>query len=133
MGVDALAALVFGRLFDRVGMPVLIVAVLVSTFFAPLVFLGGFVTAVSGMVVWGVGMGAQESVMRATVAQMVPAEKRGTGYGIFNMGYGILWFLESAVLGVLYDISLPSLIAFSMLAQAAAIVVLLVILRRKAD
>jgi len=127
MGVDALAALVFGRLFDRIGMPVLIAAVLVSAFFAPLVFLGGFVFAVLGMVVWGVGMGAQESVMRAVVAQMVPAEKRGTGYGIFNTGYGICWFLGSALLGVLYDISIPSLIAFSMAAQLASIILLLMV------
>ena len=127
MGVDALAALVFGRLFDRIGMPVLIVAVLISAFFAPLVFLGGFAFAVLGMVVWGVGMGAQESIMRAVVAQMIPAEKRGTGYGIFNAGYGIFWFAGSVLLGVLYDISLPSLIAFSMLAQLASIILLLAV------
>jgi MFS family permease len=131
MGVDALAALAFGRLFDRIGMPVLIAAVVISAFFAPLVFLGGFLSAVLGMVVWGVGMGAQESIMRAVVAQMVPAEKRGTGYGIFNTGYGVFWFLGSALLGILYDISLPALVAFSMLAQAASFVLLLVILRRR--
>lgn len=42
MGVDALAALAFGRCFDRFGLATLIVAVLCSAFFAPLVFLGGF-------------------------------------------------------------------------------------------
>jgi hypothetical protein len=42
MGVDALAALAFGRLFDRIGLQVLIVSSLLSFLFAPLVFLGGF-------------------------------------------------------------------------------------------
>jgi len=127
MGVDALAALVFGRLFDRIGMPVLIVAVLISAFFAPLVFLGGFYFALLGMVVWGVGMGAQESIMRAVVADMIPLERRGTGYGIFNTGYGVFWFLGSALMGVLYDISIPTLIAFSMMAQLASIILLLMV------
>lgn len=40
MGVDALAALIFGRLFDRAGISILIVAVLLSTLFAPFVFWG---------------------------------------------------------------------------------------------
>lgn len=42
MGVDAVAALVFGRLFDKVGISILIVVALISALFAPLVFLGGF-------------------------------------------------------------------------------------------
>ena len=77
--------------------------------------------SLAGMVLWGVGMGAQESVMRAAVAEMVPADKRGTAYGIFNTGYGIFWFLGSALMGYLYDLSLPGVMAFSMLSQFASI------------
>jgi MFS family permease len=73
MGVDAVAALVCGRLFDRLGFPVLGGVALVSCLFAPLVFLGPFHVAMLGMVLWGIGMGAQESIMRAAVAGMVPA------------------------------------------------------------
>ncbi|ULA69859.1 MAG: membrane protein of unknown function [Nitrospira sp.] len=49
MGADALAALIFGRLFDRAGISILIVAVLFSTLFAPFVFWGGFHVAMGGM------------------------------------------------------------------------------------
>jgi MFS family permease len=108
MGVDAIAALIFGRLFDRKGIISLIISVFVSAFFAPLVLFGGIFVSLAGMVVWGVGMGAQESVMRAAVAEMVPADKRGTAYGIFNTGYGIFWFLGSALMGYLYDLSRSS-------------------------
>jgi MFS family permease len=117
MGVDALAALVFGRLFDRKGIPVMAFAAIISALFAPLVFLGGFYFALLGMVLWGVGMGAQESIMRAAIADMIPAGKRGSAYGLFNTGFGIFWFLGSALMGILYDLSLPSLIAFSVAAQ----------------
>jgi len=129
MGVDALAALFFGYMFDRSGISVLIIASLLSMFFAPLVFLGGFYTALIGMALWGVGMGAQESVMRAAIAEMVPTNRRGTGYGIFNAGYGLFWFLGSALMGIFYDISIMSLIAFSVVTQFASIPLLLLVRR----
>ena len=127
MGVDAIAALVCGRLFDRLGFTVLGAVALVSAFFAPLVFLGHFPIAMLGMVLWGIGMGAQESIMWAAVAGMVPAARRGTAYGVFNSGYGLLWFAGSALMGVLYDVSLPTLIAFSVMAQLLAVLVLFLV------
>jgi len=125
MGVDALAALAFGRLFDRFGLPVLAVVVIVSSAFAPLVFLGGFSLVVAGMVCWGIGMGAQESIMRAAIADFVPAGRRGTAYGLFNAVYGISWFLGSALIGFLFDVSVGWLVAFSVTAQIAAAPILL--------
>ena len=127
MGVDALAALIFGRLFDRKGIPILIVATLISSFFAPLAFSNTFTFALFGMVLWGIGMGAQESVMRAAIAEMIPADTRGSAYGIFNTIYGISWFLGSALLGLLYDISIPALLVLSVVAQLAAVPVLLLV------
>jgi MFS family permease len=120
MGVDAVAALIFGYLYDRLGVAVLVVVSLLSALFAPLVFLGSFNIALVGMALWGIGMGAQESVMRAAVAGMVPPDRRGSAYGVFNAGYGVAWFLGSALLGMLYDISVPALIGFSVAAQLAA-------------
>ena len=121
MGVDALAAIVFGRLFDRFGLAVLIAATLLSAPFAPLVFGGNVALAVLGMALWGAGMGAQESILRASIATMVPPERRGTAYGLFNAGYGMAWFAGSALMGYLYDTSLAGLVAFSVVAQLAAI------------
>ena len=121
MGVDAVAALLFGYLFDRKGMLVLIGSAVLSAFFAPLVFWGGFWGAVAGMALWGVGMGAQESILRAAIATLVPAERRGSAYGLFNAAYGIAWFLGSALMGYLYDTSLAGLVAFSVVAQVAAV------------
>jgi MFS family permease len=133
MGLDALAALVFGRLYDRKGLSVMIIAVMVSSAFAPLVFLGGFSLALLGMALWGIGMGAQESIMRAAIADMVPAGRRGSAYGLFNTGYGVFWFLGSALMGILYDISLPSLIAFSVFAQIASVPLFLKVKRTRAN
>jgi len=121
MAVDAVAALLLGRLFDRIGMPVILAAVMLSAFFAPLVFLGGFPLALVGMVLWGIGMGAQESIIKAALAEMLPRGGRATGYGIFNAGFGLFWFLGSALMGWLYELSLAWLIAFSVIIQLLAI------------
>jgi len=130
MGVDAIAALIFGRLFDRVGITSLAIAALIASVFAPLVFLGNAPLALVGMVLWGIGMGAQESIMKAAVAGMVSPDRRGSAFGIFNTGYGIAWFLGSALMGVLYDVSVSALVTFSVVIQLAAIPVLLWVSRR---
>ena len=75
----------------------------------------------SGMVLWGLGMGAQESVMRAGMAEMVPSHKRGSAYGVFSSGFGLCWFLGSAAMGWFYDVSIPLLVAFSVGTQLLAV------------
>jgi MFS family permease len=130
MGVDAVAALVFGRLFDRAGISILMVAALISSLFAPLVFFGDANLALVGMTLWGIGMGAQESIMKAAVAGMVPMDKRGSAYGIFSTGYGLAWFLGSALMGILYDRSISSLVIFSVVIQLGAIPIFLLVARQ---
>jgi MFS family permease len=124
MGVDAIAALIFGRMFDRQGISVLMVAATISSLFAPLVFLGNTTLAWLGMALWGIGMGAQESILKAAIAGMVPSDKRGSAFGLFQASYGLAWFVGSAIVGFLYDISISGLVIFSVLAQLIAIPIL---------
>lgn len=130
MGSDALSALFFGRLFDRQGLSILIFVSILASLFAPLVFGGGFYLALAGMVLWGIGMGAQESIMRAAVAEMVSMNKRSTAYGIFNAGFGVFWFLGSAFMGILYEVSISALILFSMGMQLASVPVFILIIKK---
>jgi MFS family permease len=74
-----------------------------------------------GIALWGVGMGAQESILKAAVTNMVPKNSRATGYGIFECSFGVFWFLGSWLLGVLYDVSIPAMIVVSVAAQLVAI------------
>lgn len=125
MAVSGASALLFGRWFDRGGMPVLALAVVISAFFAPLAFLGGTGAAAAGVVLWGVGMGIQDSLMSAPVAGMIPATRRAYAYGVFSACYGVAWFVGSWLLGVLYDHSVMGLVAFSVVVQLLAVPVLL--------
>jgi MFS family permease len=121
MGVDALSALIFGRMFDRRGLGVLVLPTALAAFFAPLVFGGTMAGAIAGVALWGVGMGAQESILKAAVATLAPGEKRGAAYGLFSTVYGLAWFAGSAAMGLMYDWSLPALIAFCVIGQLAAL------------
>jgi len=129
MGVSGIGSLVFGHLFDRRGLGILVPLTIVSAAFAPLVFLGGVGPALLGVVLWGVGMGVHESIIPAAVAGMVAPERRASAYGLFTAGFGIAWFVGSAVMGVLYDVALPALIVFSVVSELAAIPLLLAVRR----
>lgn len=131
MATDAIAALIFGKMYDRTGIKILLLAVILSSFFAPMVFLGGINWAIAGMMLWGIGMGAQESILKAEIAGMTPPEKRGTAFGTFNTLFGVSWFAGSALMGVLYDFSLTGLVVFSVVTQLAAVIVLICLLNKK--
>jgi len=121
MGVDAVAALLFGYLYDRIGAKTLVIAASVSSVFAPFVFLGGSGAAWAGMVIWGIGMGWQESVMRSVITDITPSDKRGSAFGIFNSVYGVAWFLGSALIGLLYGWSIAAVVVFSVGIQLLAV------------
>jgi len=117
MATSAIAALVFGKMLDRVGLPIVLITVGVSAFFAPLVFLEGTHLELVGMLLWGTGMAAQDASLKALISGVVPATRRGTGFGIFDTGFGIAWFAGSAVMGLLYERSLAALVIFSVVLQ----------------
>lgn len=122
MLVDAVAALIFGMIYDKKGVRALVWSTLISAPFAIFVFAFNSVpTLLIGIALWGVGMGAQESILKAAVTSMVPKQSRATGYGIFECSFGIFWFLGSWLLGVLYDVSIPAMVVVSVAAQLAAI------------
>jgi MFS family permease len=127
MGASGIAALIFGRLFDKYGMSVLIIATALSSLFVPCVF---YTFPILGIILWGTGLGTQESIMRAVVANLVPTDKRGTAYGLLNAFFGIFWFLGSAFIGYLYDVSIVSLVLFSLAAQIAALPLLFIVSKR---
>ena len=122
MFVDAVAALFFGYMYDKKGVKALVLSTIISAPFAIFVFAFNSIPMVMlGIGLWGIGMGAQESVLKAAVTSIVPKTSRATGYGIFECSFGIFWFLGSWLLGVLYDISIPSMIMVSVVAQLIAI------------
>jgi MFS family permease len=121
MVMGALSALVFAKLLDKIGLPVVLIAFFLGALFAPCVFLGGFGFALAGMIFWGVGMGAQDSLLKAMLAGVIPSGKRSTAFGLFDTIYGVAWFAGSAAMGLLYDRSVLAVVIFSVALQLAAL------------
>ena len=121
MAVSGTGSVVFGRLYDRHGLKVLIPLTLIGALFAPLVFYGNFTVALIGAALWGLGMGVHESVIPAALAHRVPAHRRASAYGLFTAGYGVAWFAGSVVIGVLYQWSIAAMVLFCLLCQIAAV------------
>lgn len=128
MAADGGAALLVGGAFDRArarggsGLSVLAGALLVAAASLPLVLLGNAVAAIAGIALWAVGLGATESIGKATVAILSPRSRRGAAYGIYYLVFGAAWWLGSIVIGVLSDRSRVAASMFgvaSLLAAAA--------------
>ena len=111
MGAEALAALGSGWLFDRtrggalLGLPLLVSAVPVLAFaLSPLV-------AMAGALLWGAAGGVLDSTIKALVADLVPASRLATAYGLFAAAQGAAAIAGGVMAGALYERSLPILVA----------------------
>jgi predicted MFS family arabinose efflux permease len=62
------ANLLLGRLYDRFGIVIVLVGVIFSSLFSPLVFLGNVVLIMVAMPLWGVGYAIQDTLLKAIVA-----------------------------------------------------------------
>jgi predicted MFS family arabinose efflux permease len=125
MAVSGTGSLIFGRLYDRAGIGILVPLTIVAALYAPLVFLGGFWACLVGASLWGLGMGVHESIIPAAVAPMISPEHRASAYGLFTGVYGVAWFLGSVAIGLLFNVSLGAVVAFCVIAELAAIPLIL--------
>ena len=129
MASDGLSALAFGRSYDRVGLLPLICVLAAVPLFVFLIFSSDVTFVILGMILYGVGFGAQDSVMRAVVADMTPAGRRGTAFGIYNAAFGISWFLGSIAMGALYESAMAGMMFLSISLQLMAIPVMVHVMR----
>jgi predicted MFS family arabinose efflux permease len=131
MATSGAGALAFGLAFDRYGFAIFPAAVVAAALATPLAFLGDHTLAIVGAALWGVALGAQNSLLTAGVAKLVPQASRARAYGLFSGIYGIAWFIGSAAMGALYDVSVPALVAVSVIAEITALLPLLMALRTR--
>lgn len=122
MAVDAGAALVSGRWYDRIGLSGLALLPVLAAIVPWLGFSSTAWLAVIGVLFWGAAMGVQESTMRAAVADLVPDARRGSAYGLFTAAYGAAWLLGSLVIGVLYERSFVATAAVVTVIEIAALI-----------
>jgi len=125
MGIDAVVALIIGKVYDRVGLISLISIPLFTILVPILSFSYDYNFALIGIIIWGAVMGMQETIMRAAIADLTPIARRGLAYGIFNTMYGVSWFMGSALMGILYDFSVKYVIIFAIIMELTSIPILI--------
>ena len=96
---------IFGTLSDKIGRkPIIAISFLYYSF---LYFLFGISNEL--LIIWilfaayGIYYGLSEGIYRAYISDLVPEEKRGTAYGIFNTAIGLALFPASLIMGALWD------------------------------
>lgn len=129
MAVDAVAALATGWWYDRLGRRVLLAVPPLAAAVPALALRTEAVPAIAGVLLWGAVLGIQESTMRAAVADLVPAARRGTAYGIFAAGFGLATLAAGLLAGALYDRSTTVLVGVVVAVQAVALAALATALR----
>ena len=129
MGVNTLAALLVGKTYDRIGLISLLAVPLLTLPIPFLAFSHSYSLVLIGIILWGVVMGIQETIMRAAIADLTPLERRGFAYGVFNTMYGAGWFLGSALMGLLYGLSINYLILFAVVMELISIPLFLLVRR----
>jgi len=129
MGVDALAALLVGKTYDRIGLISLLTVPLLTLPIPFLAFSHSYRLVLMSIILWGMVMGIQETIMRAAIADLTPVDRRGFAYGIFNTVYGAGWFLGALLMGLLYELSINYLILFTAVMELISIPLFLLVRR----
>jgi predicted MFS family arabinose efflux permease len=127
MGVDALAALLVGKTYDRIGLVSLLAVPLLTLPIPFLAFSHSYSLVLVGIILWGMVMGIQETIMRAAIADLTSVERRGFAYGVFNTALGAGWFLGAALMGLLYELSINYIILFVVVMELVSIPLFLLV------
>ncbi len=103
MGVDGIVAPFIGNLYDRIKFKSLIFIPFLTVLLPFFSFSLNLYFSIIGIIIYGVIMGCHETVLRASIADIIPPEKRGMAYGIFNSIYGFGFFISGWIIGFLYE------------------------------
>jgi MFS family permease len=108
--VYAASAYPAGTLSDRVDRVAVLVIGLAVLIAADLVLglAGGVAGVAVGIVLWGLHMGLTQGLLATLVADVAPAELRGTAFGMFNLVTGIALLAASVIAGGLWDLAGPA-------------------------
>lgn len=128
MGIDAIIGIWAGKMYDQLKAKneqqeyhLLLSIPLVAAFIPFFIFSSSLALITLGIMLLGFGLGMQETIMKAAVADMTPMAKRSSGYGVFNLSFGLAFLVGNAIAGYLYDYSIPLLILILATIEISAI------------
>lgn len=132
--VKVLSSIFGGDLSDRLGRRRLIVSgwILYAAVYAGFAFVSNEVSVWILFLIYGIYFGLSEGAEKALVADLVPPEKRGTAFGLYNLAFGITVLPASLLMGALWDWRGPktAFLVSAVLGASAALLLLLLVKTR---
>ncbi len=126
MGVDAAIAVPIGLLYDREGLKVVAAAPLFAAPVTAFLFLQPSIENFAiASALWGAYMAVYETVLRASVADLIDPASRAWAYGIFSFTLGASWMASSIIMSALYQLSPHLIVPYSLACEAGSLVILL--------
>ena len=124
--VDAPMALISGYFFDKLGVKLLTLPFILAIFPAFLVSYAGLAGVIAACITFGFVLGMQESIYRAAICDLVPLNRRGTAYGIFNTALGLGTLASGIIFGFLMEHSYSAVVlaGIATVLQISAIIAL---------
>ncbi|MEO5618385.1 MAG: MFS transporter [Candidatus Eisenbacteria bacterium] len=133
--VAAALALPLGALSDRIGRRRLILAgyALFAGVYALLAYSGSPAFVVTALALLGVHAGLLSGAQRSLIADLVPADRRATAYGVHHTAVGLALLPASALAGWLWDVRGPRMafVTDAVLAGLAALLFVLLLPARR--
>jgi MFS family permease len=131
MATAALAALATGFAYDRWDARVLLALPFLVAAVPALSLAGTLEVAVVGVLIWGAAVGVQESTVKALVADLVPAARLATAYGVFAAFEGAAALLGGGLAGWLYGGGRLDLVLVVAACQVLSLVLLVAVFRSR--
>ena len=105
----AVSAYPVGALSDHIDRITVLILGLLLLLAADLMlgFSTGIVGVGFGVILWGLHMGFTQGLLATLVTDAVPAELRGTAFGMFNLVTGVALLAASVIAGLLWDVAGP--------------------------
>lgn len=129
MFVDGVSGLVMGRVYDRRG-PLTLLAVPIAAALAATTFAHNAPLIWVGVSVWGIVNGVLDSTVKAVVTELVPRSGRAVAFGWLAFVRGVGLLVAGAALGLAYDQGIRDVILLIVVANAVALVALILVLRK---
>jgi predicted MFS family arabinose efflux permease len=121
MAVDGIVALIIGKAYDKIGLKTILTIPMLTLPIPFFAFSQSYGTVLIGVILWGAVMGIHETIMRAAIADLIPIERRGSAYGIFNTVYGLSWLIGATLMGFMYEFKPQAIIVFVVVMELISI------------
>ena len=120
MLTDAIIAFPIGVMYDKIGVKSTLISPILIIILMALFASGKQSMIVLSIMLWGLVMGIYETIIRASIADLVPMESRAKAYGLYGIIFGVSWTLGNIMLSYIMQISATMMLTYVVIVEIIA-------------